>query len=89
MPEFNIRTEEYWLHRVDYTVKGVSLEEAMQQIIRGEVEYDDAEVIEGADEVLTVCTVNGKDILQEQSDKLLAEHKARREWQRTHNSGNT
>ena len=76
MATFNIRTEEYWLHRVDYTVDVTTLEEAMQKIIRGDVEYADAEVIEGADEVLYICTVNGKDVPQEESDTLLAEHKA-------------
>lgn len=89
MPEFNIQTEEYRLHRVDYTVKAVTVEEAMQQIIRGEVEYDGAEIIEGADEVQNICTVNGEDVPQAESDHLLAEHKARRKWQRDHNSETT
>jgi hypothetical protein len=79
--QFKIRTEEYWLHRVDYTVTADTLEEGMQQILRGEVAYDDAEVIEGADEVELVCKVDGKDVPESESDKLLAEHKTRRRWQ--------
>lgn len=78
MPEYHIRTEEYWLHRVDYTVSADTLEEAMQKILRGEVVYDSAEVVEGADEVEVVCTVDGEDVPASQSDHLLADHKARR-----------
>jgi hypothetical protein len=81
VPEFAIRAEEYWLHRVDYTVKAESLEAAVLTILRGEVAYDSAEVIEGADEVITICSVNGADLPEEESEKLLAEHKARRRWQ--------
>lgn len=84
MPEFKIRTLEYWLHRVDYTVSAVTLDEAMQQILRGEVVYDSAEVIEGADEVEVVCTVDGKDMPAEESEKLLADQVSRRRWERNH-----
>ncbi len=88
MPEFKIRTEEYWLHRVDYIVSGATLEDAMQQILRGEVVYDCAEVIEGADEVEVVCTVDGKDVPTEESEKLLANQVARRRWERTNTGHN-
>jgi hypothetical protein len=81
MPEFSIRTEEYWLHRVDYVVPAATLEEAMQQIIKGEVEYSGACVIEGADEVQRVCSVNGKELPESETNKLLAQHIARRNWQ--------
>ena len=84
MPDFSIRTEEYWLHRVDYNVSAATIEDAMQQILRGEVAYDSAEVIEGADEAEVVCTVNGEDLSSVESDKLLAEHKGRRRWERNH-----
>jgi hypothetical protein len=79
MPEYLIRTEEYWLHRVDYSVSADTLEEAVQKILRGEVVYDSAEVIEGADEVEAVCTVDGKDVPAAKNDALLADHKARRQ----------
>jgi hypothetical protein len=79
MPKYHIRTEEYWLHRVDYTVSADTLEEAMQMILRGEVVYESAEVIEVADEVEVVCTVDGEDVPAIKSDTLLADHKARRQ----------
>ena len=85
MPEFHIKTEEYWLHRVDYTVDAPTLEEAMQMIFHGEVSYDSAEVIEGSDEVENVCSVNGEEVSEEESERLLREHKARRRWQQESN----
>jgi hypothetical protein len=88
MPEFKIRTEEYWLHRVDYTVSAVTIEDAMHQILRGEVVYDSAEVIEGADEVEVVCTVDGKDVPASESEQLLAGQVARRRWERNHTKDN-
>lgn len=82
MPRFTIRTEEYWLHRVEYTVSADTVDKAMQKMLRGEVEYDHAEVIEGADEVQQINTLDGQSVTDLESDKLLAKHKARRRWQR-------
>lgn len=81
LPEFHIQTEEYWLHRVDYSVNAPTLEEAMQMILQGEVSYDSAKVVEGADEVENICSVNGAAVSEEENERLLAEHKARRRWQ--------
>jgi hypothetical protein len=85
MPEFAIRTEEYWLHRVDYVVTAPTLEEAMQMILRGDVSYVSAEIIEGSDEVMQVCAVNDEEVSDEDSERLLREHKARRRWQQQSN----
>jgi hypothetical protein len=83
VPEFAIRTEEYWLHRVDYVVHAPTLEEAMQMIFRGDVSYESAEIIEGSDEVKHVCSVNDEELPDEDSERLLREHKARRRWEET------
>jgi hypothetical protein len=88
MPEIKIRTEEYWLHQVDYTVNALTIEDAIQQILHGEVAYDSAEVIEGADEVEVVCTVDGNNVPAIESEKLLAEQVTRRRWERNHTEDN-